>query len=325
MLPEEEHHQNTSGHSIKKKSVICQDVLKARLLDDDFNQSVATFHYLIYVFFLKHFDSSFAHLPIRCSHLFGMAPKQSKPIVDEASAKSKAVAKPKAAPAPAPQPVGQMSDEQLVQLGISTQFQEQIAGSSTDTMGDLIQRMQALSVKYQESIKYAKGYYKELSKAGRQEASKAKAKERNEAKKIEGARLRNENITLIIVFVPNTAGTPFRLTTVRSTTVGTLRLMIGQHLAMSRVKSMKLELLHGTEIITEAPRKTLLKLEIGDQDTITVRLNAPETEWHPADDDDSETATTITQETVDAMLARDLEEFTEDESEQEMEVEEDEK
>lgn len=256
-----------------------------------------------------------------------MAPKQSKPVVDEASAKSKAVAKPKAAPAPAPQPVDQMTDDQLVQLCVSTQFQEQIAGTSTDTMDDIIQRMQALAIKYNENMKYAKGYVKELTKAGRQEISKAKAKAKNEAKKIEGARLRNENITLIIVFVPNTAGIPFRLTTVRSTTVGTLRLMIGQHLAMSRMKSMKIELLHGTENISAAPRKTLLKLEIGDQDTITVRLNAPETEWHPADDD-SETATTITQETVDAMLARDLEEFTEDESEQEMEemeVEKDEK
>eukprot|EP00435_Cladocopium_sp_Y103_P075490 s140_g58.t1 len=228
---------------------------------------------------------------------------------------AKATPKPKAAPAP------QMTDDQLLQLAVSTDFQEQVSGSSSDTMDDIIRRMQALAINYNKNMKIAKGYARDLTKEDRQIASKARAKAKIEEKKLKGAEDRATEIELSVEIVGED-GVKFRVKVLRGATAGTLRLIIGQRLGLSRAKSLKLDLYDANGIeLTSSPRKTLAKLDVEDGDVISVRLVQPTHQFNQDDDNESVATTSISQETIDTMLARDLEEGSDDEMDGEPELE----
>ena len=70
----------------------------------------------------------------------------------------------------------QMTDDQLLQLAVATDFQDKVAGSSSDNMEDIIKRMQSLAINYNKNLKFAKSYIKDINKEDRQQLAKAKGK-----------------------------------------------------------------------------------------------------------------------------------------------------
>ena len=128
----------------------------------------------------------------------------------------------------------------------------------------------------------------------------AKAKARALEKQEEGARLRSEKIVLTLTNGTDT----YTITVVRGTTVGTLRLMLGQQMGIGRTKALRLSLTRGATIITSSPRKTLLRLNIQSGETIYFSV----TQTGEPDDD----TTVVSQDTVDVMVARDIIEDEED-------------
>ena len=151
------------------------------------------------------------------------------------------------------------------------------------------------------------------SKEEREQDRIAKAKARAEEKKVEGKRLREEYINLNFTDGDKT----YQLRVMRGSTVGTVRMMLGQLMGYGRTKAMRIKMYYRVTCLTTSPRATLTKFQLPDGAEITFSAGATGSGDVPDD------ASEVTQDAIDTMLARDLDEIDTEEENDEEETEDD--
>ena len=90
----------------------------------------------------------------------------------------------------------------------------------------------------------------------------------------------------------------YNLRVMRGAAVGTLRLMLGQFMGMGRTKAMHIQITYGATIITSSRRQTIAKVNVPEGGAINFTSSEA---VHDGDD-----VSSVSQEVVDTMLARDL-------------------
>lgn len=192
------------------------------------------------------------------------------------------------------------SDEMIARL-IAEMENLNVSEAAKKSIDDLATQIKGIQKKWK--------HRNDKTKEEKEQEQKEKKIARANEKKEKNARERGEVIALHIT---NIDGSTITLNVVRGITVGTLRLMIAQTLGLSRAKALRLHLTWNSDLITSQPRKTLRGMGISNNANITIQVHQASVAAGSADvplihlGDGAETASSMSQEDLDFLVARDL-------------------
>ena len=184
---------------------------------------------------------------------------------------------------PTPSEVAQQ--DLFEQLLFSEDLTSMMAGSSTDTLEDCMNRLKALTIENVKKYKTVKSEVKKRTKELNALNREKKQKEKLEEKKEIDRQMRQARFTLHVTIL----GKTIDINTTGGATVGELRKNIISALGVTKKNAYILGLVFNNVVISASPRKTLIKAGLRDGDTIVASFpdNTVNTEGDNLHEDDA--------------------------------------